>query len=1103
MVRYICFSSRKNKKLSKHNMKILFFGLSRVCLYTFILVFPLSAFAVESIVKDNTPLYSSEIEAILKKDPSTVTQEEDDALFDAMKQRTDAQNKQNALLLSDTSCFDHYHFGSVKVDLSAALKQTVSGAPMSFFGVIKNENSYPIVNGSVYVKIFRTSNEDDALIAKDGYTLVDQFSLPEIFNIAANGEKPAAFDWHVPANAEGGEYYAAFFFQSAKRYNLLGLSFTDDVIGNVAPFLVTNQSAEKLVTLDKHSVTLNGKSHAFARFPMHFAQKETVIAKIPIKNPKKESSVVSLEWKLYSWDALREETLGDIRTEVIELKSGEVRNVEYTVPPTGSSVAYLVLKMNDGTSNSFLNIRFIRDGISETRINFPSVETYPLEAGRKVSIFSCVHSTNFPVISDNVLTLTLKDTEGNIIHSYTYEGDVTGDMMGVTDTFTPEKTYATFDLIATLTRSGQVMEEVTQHYNCQQIDPSLCPKSGVSGVVEDVFDSVLNTVGIVVVGAIALVGIVMIFLSIRKKRNRMIRGFIFVVMFGLSIGAGQVEAKSTTFDVTFKGNFTAKPFGRTAYSFLATGTYTAEANYTDDATVLVGSTIDFSTSDAAVQKTTSSWFIPGYVQDSPFVTWVSTFAEAVFLSKWAGEDIESPWYVTMVHPGVSLSHGSRVTCSGLSCKVTSAGPIVIKVKFAKSKGTAFNAMSNFDIPAKEITFNFTGAKPNSAPVAPSISGNGGNVGEDLSFSFKSKDADDDNVTYLVDWNNDGTGDQWTPVWPAFVASNTASSASHAWWTGGEYTLQARALDSQGNYSGWTQKTITITPNIEGVCGVSSGLSFSSAPTIGLCSSGTETAVTGVGPWNWKCKGSGSGATVNCKAFKLPTVSLSANPLTVNMGSQTQLTWSTVGAVGCTASSNDASWSGSRAISNAIGESATPTADPTTYTLTCHNASGGSTAASVDVNLSKFLKICENSCDSFKDAANVTMNQNQTKHLKACYNPILISAPNKCTNVTGNITGTAIWSKTSDSNNVVKILGGELTSNPRNGVATIRATYASQQADLAATVICIPIVTCNSLKSQTDTYCPEITESLGKDDCDNPISCPGTRKCNYNFRESQP
>gem|GEM_PF-4552730 len=42
--------------------------------------------------------------------------------------------------------------------------------------------------------------------------------------------------------------------------------------------------------------------------------------------------------------------------------------------------------------------------------------------------------------------------------------------------------------------------------------------------------------------------------------------------------------------------------------------------------------------------------------------------------------------------------------------------------------------------------------------------------------------------------------------------------------------------------------------VNGVCGLSSGCTFATAPTTGLCTSGTASAVSGSGPWTWTCAG---------------------------------------------------------------------------------------------------------------------------------------------------------------------------------------------------------------------------------------------------------
>lgn len=51
----------------------------------------------------------------------------------------------------------------------------------------------------------------------------------------------------------------------------------------------------------------------------------------------------------------------------------------------------------------------------------------------------------------------------------------------------------------------------------------------------------------------------------------------------------------------------------------------------------------------------------------------------------------------------------------------------------------------------------------------------------------------------------------------------------------------------------------------GSCGAANGSVFASAPTTNLCSAGTATAVTGVGPWTWSCNGTNGGTNQSCSA----------------------------------------------------------------------------------------------------------------------------------------------------------------------------------------------------------------------------------------------
>ena len=79
----------------------------------------------------------------------------------------------------------------------------------------------------------------------------------------------------------------------------------------------------------------------------------------------------------------------------------------------------------------------------------------------------------------------------------------------------------------------------------------------------------------------------------------------------------------------------------------------------------------------------------------------------------------------------------------------------------------------------------------------------------------------------------------------------------------------------------------------GACGTSNGGVFGAAPTVGLCSTGTASPITGAGPWSWTCSGSYGGTNASCSAQLIDTtpdafsfVAQSAVALTVPVTSNT-------------------------------------------------------------------------------------------------------------------------------------------------------------------------------------------------------------------------
>ncbi|MEA2112816.1 MAG: hypothetical protein U9P50_02470 [Patescibacteria group bacterium] len=119
----------------------------------------------------------------------------------------------------------------------------------------------------------------------------------------------------------------------------------------------------------------------------------------------------------------------------------------------------------------------------------------------------------------------------------------------------------------------------------------------------------------------------------------------------------------------------------------------------------------------------------------------------------------------------------------------------------------------------------------------------------------------------------------------------------------------------------------VATTIDGECGSSDGRTLSTKPTTNLCDQGTESTVTGTGPWNWNCTGLNNGTTASCSANKSGGV-----PVTNG---------SCGNANGHTFSVSDIEYSPFYQCSTGSSNNTTFPASGATETWICESANGGS------------------------------------------------------------------------------------------------------------------------------------------------------------------
>jgi hypothetical protein len=152
-----------------------------------------------------------------------------DAMSGGPGKTANGEDAGNILLENTVSCFDYYTFGSVQAVMQGDAISYEAGSTSDFIVSITNNNTYPIIDGSVYIKLFRIN---PAASPSQGSDVVDQRFVIEGINIAGNSTTAKSISYTFPDDLPSGEYHLVTYFSSAHRFNLLGLPFTDDVFGN-------------------------------------------------------------------------------------------------------------------------------------------------------------------------------------------------------------------------------------------------------------------------------------------------------------------------------------------------------------------------------------------------------------------------------------------------------------------------------------------------------------------------------------------------------------------------------------------------------------------------------------------------------------------------------------------------------------------------------------------------------------------------------------------------------------------------------------------------------------------------------------------------------
>ncbi len=382
-----------------------------------------------------------------------------------------AQNEAQSL----ASCFDYYKFQSVEIDLHGEKQIYKAGEGAKFIGSLTNKNSYPLVGGSLILRISKLDPRSQV-----GNDIIDEWVAMENINLRAGERQLMSSPYQLPSGLPTGTYVLNSYFLTQDKFNISGLSFTDDIYGGYATFAVEGKS-ERSIKFDRTGVKADGKPYRIFGFIPNIFSKDTksVRLEVPLRNNSSKSLKAGVAYEIYYWDAADKDNLIESRNEIAMLGAGQAKTLSLDVDVSGGPVHFIKIKAEAEDQKSEIHIRLIKEGF-KPRLNFVGLSSFPLSGGSSAVAFACYHNTTE---GEGVgkLDIALKTSSGRTLAEAETNGKMTGTIDLLSKDVSRLRGYDKLTLLAELKdASGAVVDSAEVTYDCSKFSESICLKSRVN-----------------------------------------------------------------------------------------------------------------------------------------------------------------------------------------------------------------------------------------------------------------------------------------------------------------------------------------------------------------------------------------------------------------------------------------------------------------------------------------------------------------------------------------------------------------------------------------------------------------------------------------------
>lgn len=362
----------------------------------------------------------------------------------------------------------YYRFGSVQIDLKFNSKDFQrdiirTGEEVNITADLKNESVVPIYGGQLYIQLLKEEADLKNSI-KNGDHLVDQFLAVDDIAIDPGSVTNVNFSWRAPKFLVRGNYKFAAFFTVAKKYNISGLTFVENVFASTLPFYV-DSIEESGIFINRNEIKLNGKTQSLRSATPFVSEGEDLRYEIPIVNNTDRLARVKVSYDLYKWDGLTEGNKIETRSEIINIPAGKTQTVFYEKKDFETSVSFLMIKAENLSNNqkSMLKLRWETSQAKPfVRINYAGISKFPLLKGDDFEIFANYHTaSSFMDPIESKIEVSLYDNNGWLIEQLVKEdNEVLPQILSTSKETKAKQDYNWLKMVARVYNSdGEIVDE--------------------------------------------------------------------------------------------------------------------------------------------------------------------------------------------------------------------------------------------------------------------------------------------------------------------------------------------------------------------------------------------------------------------------------------------------------------------------------------------------------------------------------------------------------------------------------------------------------------------------------------------------------------------